>query len=284
MEKVDWPQRKGLSSFVKGTDTTSESNLDLYDSHTKPKPEEKVATFKVPDWAAEPTDKSARLEVMKDDKMVESIDLGQKAYYVFGRNVEMADIVIEHPSASRKHAAVVHHKGGKVYLIDLQSAHGTFFGDTQLKAHTPTALVNGAKIKFGASSRVYVFRGDTERDKEREEKGTKRKEVSNDSPPSKKLKNEPTTVRCRHILVKHRDSRRPSSWKQETITRTKEDAAEMIKEFKQRIQSGKETFENLARKESDCSSAKRGGDLGPFTRGKMQKPFEDAAFLLQVGK
>jgi len=58
----------------------------------------------------------------------------------------------------------------------------------------------------------------------------------------------------------------------------------MIKEFKQRIQSGKETFENLARKESDCSSAKRGGDLGPFTRGKMQKPFEDAAFLLQVGE
>jgi hypothetical protein len=35
------------------------------------------------------------------------------------------DIVIEHPSASRKHAAFVHHKGGKVYIIDLQS--GTIF-------------------------------------------------------------------------------------------------------------------------------------------------------------
>jgi hypothetical protein len=50
MEKVEWPQRKGLSSFVKASDTSSENSLDLFDSHTKPKPEEKVTNFKVPDW------------------------------------------------------------------------------------------------------------------------------------------------------------------------------------------------------------------------------------------
>ena len=34
--------------------------------------------------------------------------------------------------------------------------------------------------------------------------------------------------------------------------------------------SGEATFEELASQFSDCSSAKRGGDLGPFGRGQMQ--------------
>ena len=34
--------------------------------------------------------------------------------------------------------------------------------------------------------------------------------------------------------------------------------------------SGEATFEELASKYSDCSSAKKGGDLGPFGRGEMQ--------------
>ena len=30
------------------------------------------------------------------------------------------------------------------------------------------------------------------------------------------------------------------------------------------------TFAEIASKESDCNSARRGGDLGPFGRGQMQ--------------
>ena len=44
------------------------------------------------------------------------------------------------------------------------------------------------------------------------------------------------------------------------------------------------TFAELAKEESDCSSHAKGGELGKFGRGKMQQPFEDAAFGLSVGQ
>ena len=44
------------------------------------------------------------------------------------------------------------------------------------------------------------------------------------------------------------------------------------------------TFEELAKTESYCSSAKRGGDLGFFGRKKMQPAFEKASFGLKVGE
>lgn len=91
-------------------------------------------------------------------------------------------------------------------------------------------------------------------------------------------------VRASHLLVKSRESRRPSSWREENITRTKEDALEILTEYQKKIEAGQETLSALATHFSDCSSAKRGGDLGYFERGQMQKPFEDATFALQVGE
>ena len=55
-------------------------------------------------------------------------------------------------------------------------------------------------------------------------------------------------------------------------------------EYRAKVQSKEASLADLAEKYSDCSSAKRGGDLGFFTRGAMQKPFEDAAFELDVGQ
>lgn len=88
--------------------------------------------------------------------------------------------------------------------------------------------------------------------------------------------------------MKHAKSRRPSSWKEKNITRTDEEAKELIKEYKAKIENSEgnieETFAELAKKHSDCNSYTRGGDLGNFKRGKMQKPFEECAFSLQVGQ
>lgn len=54
-------------------------------------------------------------------------------------------------------------------------------------------------------------------------------------------------------------------------------------QLKKRIDNG-EKFEQLAAKYSKCPSAQRGGALGMFGRGQMVKPFENAAFNLEVGQ
>lgn len=90
------------------------------------------------------------------------------------------------------------------------------------------------------------------------------------------------------MLVKHQGSRRPASWKDpegKIIQKTtRDDAVAQLQQFKSDIESGKSTLADLASKNSDCSSAKRGGDLGWFGRGQMQEPFEKAAFALKVGE
>ena len=78
-----------------------------------------------------------------------------------------------------------------------------------------------------------------------------------------------------------------SSWKTKKITRTKEEALEILRSFKTEIESSKnfgDYFEKIAKRESDCSSHKKGGDLGWFGKGQMQKPFEVASFALEIGE
>lgn len=91
-------------------------------------------------------------------------------------------------------------------------------------------------------------------------------------------------IRAAHLLVKHRESRRPMSWREAEITRSKEEARQIIQGYEQQIQRGDITLGELALTESDCSSARKRGDLGYFGKGDMQKEFEESAFSLRPGE
>ena len=68
------------------------------------------------------------------------------------------------------------------------------------------------------------------------------------------------------------------------ITRSKEDAIEILRGHQKQINGSAEKFAELAKVHSDCSSHANNGDLSWFGRGQMQKPFEDATFGLEVGE
>ncbi|TFB22097.1 foldase [Filobacillus milosensis] len=71
-----------------------------------------------------------------------------------------------------------------------------------------------------------------------------------------------TEIQARHILVKD-----------------KETAQEVLDKYK----NGTD-FAELAKEYSTDGSAQNGGDLGFFSTGDMVKPFEDAAYSLEVGE
>ena len=81
-------------------------------------------------------------------------------------------------------------------------------------------------------------------------------------------------VRVKHILQKHTGSRNPNdSLRNKPITRTKDEAIENIRKFKEQIKT-QEDWDRIAQEFSECRSATQGGDLGFFGPGQMQAAFE----------
>lgn len=147
-----------------------------------PAPSPAVGEYVVPEWAARPKHAYA-LEVVKGGVQVERFDVSAKDHFVVGR-AEGCDLVLLHPSISRRHAVIQHRAGrtitnndnahnddddvsndddddavdgGGVFVYDLGSTHGTFVGKRRVGARQYCELRVGDMVRFGASTRMFVL-------------------------------------------------------------------------------------------------------------------------------
>ncbi|GAM17614.1 hypothetical protein SAMD00019534_007890 [Acytostelium subglobosum LB1] len=135
--------------------------------HTKPQPAQQQQqqqpqvelNYKEPDWSCAPdSNDEYSLEVIKNGTVCENIPINTKNFYLIGR-LPICDIVTDHPSISRQHAVVQHKESGQVLLYDLSSTHGTFINKRRCPPNTYCPLRSGDVLKFGESTRLYVFSG-----------------------------------------------------------------------------------------------------------------------------
>lgn len=113
--------------------------------------------------------KNWRLYPFKGTEALPHLTLKNQSAYLLGRDRRVADLPIDHPSCSKQHAVIqfrqVTYKrddgstGKRVrpYLIDLESANGTFINNKQIEPRRYYELFEKDVIKFGFSSREYVL-------------------------------------------------------------------------------------------------------------------------------
>jgi peptidyl-prolyl cis-trans isomerase C len=84
----------------------------------------------------------------------------------------------------------------------------------------------------------------------------------------------PEQVHAAHILLKVDAAATPEQ---------KAELKKKLEDMRADLESKKSTFAEAAKVSDDKSNAQKGGDLGFFPRGRMVKPFEDAAFSAEPG-
>ncbi|MBM4279688.1 MAG: hypothetical protein FJ137_02640 [Deltaproteobacteria bacterium] len=82
-------------------------------------------------------------------------------------------------------------------------------------------------------------------------------------------------IKASHVLIKVEKGATDKDKKAKLI-----EAKKVLAEVKK----SSANFEEVAKKYSDGPTKDRGGDLGTFSRGRMVKPFEDAAFAAKAGE
>ena len=83
-----------------------------------------------------------------------SYTLARKGFYLLG-NSEACDVVLAHPSISRRHACLLVDESLGPTLVDLYSKAGTFVQGTAVKQGEAVPINSGEELSFGDSTRVF---------------------------------------------------------------------------------------------------------------------------------
>nr|ADF31306.1 SNIP1 [Branchiostoma belcheri] len=128
--------------------------------------------YREPPEARKPR-KRWRLYPFKGEEALKPLHIHRQSAYLLGRERLVADIPIDHPSCSKQHAALQYRlvdyekpdgttgRRVKPYIIDLESANGTYVNNQRIEASRYVELMEKDVVKFGYSSREYVLLHDT---------------------------------------------------------------------------------------------------------------------------
>uniref|UniRef100_A0A1B6MT21 FHA domain-containing protein n=2 Tax=Graphocephala atropunctata TaxID=36148 RepID=A0A1B6MT21_9HEMI len=122
-----------------------------------------------------------RLYPFKGETSLPVLHIHRQSAYLMGRDRKVADIPIDHPSCSKQHAALQYRlvpfkradgssgRQIKLYVIDLESANGTFLNNNKIESKKYYELKERDVVKFGFSSRDYVLLHEHSKDSENDD-------------------------------------------------------------------------------------------------------------------
>lgn len=122
-----------------------------------------------------------RLYPFKGDQVLPTLYIHRQSCYLIGRDRKICDLAVDHPSCSKQHAVLQYRlvpyvkedgtksKRVRPYVLDLDSANGTFVNNNQIETKKYVELLEKDVIKFGFSSREYVILHEHSKDDDTED-------------------------------------------------------------------------------------------------------------------
>lgn len=130
-----------------------------------------------------------RLYPFKGEQALPTLHIHRQSCFLIGRDRKICDIPVDHPSCSKQHAALQYRlvryeredgtvgKRIRPYVIDLESANGTFVNNQQIEAKKYVELLEKDVVKFGFSSREYVLLHENSQEDELDDNVVEEEEV-----------------------------------------------------------------------------------------------------------